>query len=920
MSSIIQGIGFTLLLVILSACAEKKSAAELIIEAKQSITEKKFYEAEISLKKLIKSTPKHSEARYLLGGLYSMMEKNDSAEKEFLKAIEYGINTESVVLDLASTYLKVGKNNEAIELISGTKFTEESSATLSQILAGKAYLNLRKMDKAREAFDTANDINAESSFSLYGEAIKASMDKDFLRAEAVIDGILTEESSYAEAWLLKAKFAERSERLEDAVSAYQSFLKLRPQAHSIKLLVAKNYLLLNKLDESEVLVNDLIKLNANNPTANLIKARVALERGQYQNVGKYANVALNVIPSNTLALYLSGLSYFYLEGYEQAYDKLTQATLNLPKDHPSHRFLILTMFRLGYIDQLVKAIDRFEGFYPHESELVTELASSLLKIGQFSANESQLLYEKALELEPGNSQAMTKLGIIKLLNNRAEGLTDIKAANEVGGTENTTVIALATAYMSSNEPKKALKSTDSWLEKHPKDIKVLLLKVKVLNVLNQPNEALVLLKHISQLNPENGNNYVMLGQQHFFLSQYIEAEHAFEYGLNLGENSKVVYDFLFRTKVKLNKKESFLNHLAEVANADTSVVWPRVILAQQALAVGDAEKSLFWLSGIKDKSSLPVDYFATILNSYFSLNDKDRLNQVAMEWQQQEPNNLQSYTMQIEMLDKWNDIEQALIVTRKARLQDALKNSTMLLLLDVRYSLNLGRNDEIVSQIDALKKKLPSNAQALQLIGIYSLMEKHYEIAKSNMLASYRIEKSVKTSLLLAKSYQYADGAEKAVSFLEQTPDNIRTNSAVLKLLLELYMQTSPRKAETMYQQQLSKTPNNLTALNNLAVLFTKKGDLVNAIKYAEKAKRLAPEHPEILDTLGVALFKNIQILEALAVLEKAYEVGGSAVIKLHYAQALAKNNQLDKANDVISELSELEKNSFASEIEEIQN
>jgi putative PEP-CTERM system TPR-repeat lipoprotein len=920
MSSRIQGIGFILLVIILSACAENKSAAELVLEAKQSITENNFSEAEISLKKVIRLSPKHSEARYLLGSLYSTMERNNSAEKEFLKAIEYGVNTENITLDLASIYVKVGKNRETIELIKDVNFIEESSLILSHILVGKAYLNLQKMDRAREAFDVANDINAESSFSLYGSAIKSSMDKDFLRAEAIIDGILDEEDTYAEAWLLKAKFSERSERLEDAISAYQSFLKLRPLAHSIKLLVAKNYLLLNKLDESEVIVDDLLKLNINNPTTNLIKARIALERSQYENVGKYANVALNVMSSNTLALYLLGLSHFYLEEYEQAYDKLNQATLNLPKNHPSHRFLILTMFRLGYIDQLIKAIDRFEGFYPHESELVSELASSLLKVDQFNMKESQLLYEKALDLDPGNSKAMTRLGIIKLLNNQADGLKDIKAANEFEASDNAAVLTLATVYMSTNEPEKSLKTIDSWLEKHPKDIKVLLLKVKAFNALKQPHSALTLLKNISQLSSRNVENYVMIGQQYFFLNQYIEAENALEQALDLGENSKAVYDFLFRIKVKLSKKENFLNYLAEVADVDSLLIWPRIILAQQSLITGDAEKSLYWLSTIKEEDTLPADYFATVLNSYFSLNDKENLNQEANKWQQQEPNNLQSYMMQIEMLDKWKDIELALKVTRKARRQDTLRNSTVLLLLDVRYSLSLGKNDEIASQIGALKKRLPNNAQALQLIGIYSLMEKRYEIAKSNMQASYQIEKSVKTSLLLAKSYQHAESANKAVSFLEQTPENIRTNSAVLKLLLELYMETSPIKAEAIYQKQLSTEPDNLTALNNIAVLFTKKGDLVNAIKYAEQAKGLAPEHPEILDTLGVALFKNIQILEALAVLEKAYEIGGSAAIKLHYAQALAKNKQLDRAKDVISELTEVERIDFASEIQQLQN
>ena len=920
MSSRIQGIGYIILMIILSACAENKSVPELIIEAKQSITDNKLHEAEISLKNIIKSKPKHSEARYLLGSLYAMMEKNDSAEKELLKAIEYGVNTEEAILDLTIIYIKVGKNLEAIELISKTKFTEESSVLLSHILIGKAYLNLGSLDRAREFFDIANDINAESYFSMYGAAIKASMDKDFQRAETVIDSVLVKNNTYAEAWLLKAKFSERSERIEEAIFAYQSFLKLRPQAHSIRLLMAKNYLSLNKLDDSEVIVDNLLKLNPQNPTANLIKSRIVLEREEYEEVGKYANVALNVISSNTLALYLSGLSHFYLEEYEQAYDKLTQATLSLPPDHPSYRFLMLTMFRLGYIDQLIEAIDKFEGFYPHESQLVSELASSLVKVEALNAEESQLLYEKALLLDPKSSKIMANLGVLKLLNNNADGLADIKAANEVDINENTTVLLLSAAYMSENEPQKALAAINLWLEKHSEDTEVLLLKVKVFNVLKQPSKALLLLEKITQLAPKDANNYVMLGQQYFISNQYTDAEKVLEYGVSLGVDSKNIYDFLFRTKVKLNKKENFLNRLAELMNNDSLLIWPRIILAQQSLISGEAKKALFWLSTIKNKNNLSVDYFATILNCYFLLNDKDNLKKEAIKWQQKEPNNLQSYTMYIEMLDKWRDIGQALKVTRNARNKEALKDSKTLLLLDVRYSLNLGKNNELSSQIEMLKKNLPDNAEALQLIGIYGLMEKHYSIAKQNLLASYRIDKNLKTSLLLAKAYEYADSAEKAVSFLEQTPGNIRANGSIIKLLSELYMETSPKKAEAIFRKQLITQPNSLEALNNLAVLLTENGDLINAIKYAEQAKNIAPEHPEILDTLGVALLKNTQILDALEVLEKAYGIGGGPSIKLHYAQALSKNKQYSIADNVIAKLTKLEKKEFASEIKEIKN
>lgn len=121
MLSLKQGSIALVIVILISACSEKKTHEELIVDAKNYIAQNELSHAEISLKKIIKSTPKHSQARHMLASIYMTMERNDSAEKELLKAIEYGGNKGELELELARLYIKVGKNTQAIELLNAIK-------------------------------------------------------------------------------------------------------------------------------------------------------------------------------------------------------------------------------------------------------------------------------------------------------------------------------------------------------------------------------------------------------------------------------------------------------------------------------------------------------------------------------------------------------------------------------------------------------------------------------------------------------------------------------------------------------------------------------------------------------------------------------------------------------------------------------
>ena len=279
-----------------------------------------------------------------------------------------------------------------------------------------------------------------------------------------------------------------------------------------------------------------------------------------------------------------------------------------------------------------------------------------------------------------------------------------------------------------------------------------------------------------------------LAEQHFLLANFLQAEQVLIQVLTLEDDSKEVYELQLRTSLELGKKTEFIEELSKTALAKPTLHWPRIILAQQLLIIRKAQESINWLATIADDNNLPADYYATALNSYFLLKDKKSINREARRWQQLAANNLQSYSIQIDLLEKLNDIEQALMITRLARSQEALAQLPLLMVLEVRYLLRLGKSEEIDILVNPLLARLPNNAQALQLAGIHALMQQHYAIGKERLKASYVIDENAKTALLLAKAYRETDGDNHAAQFLEPLVRQFPSSIAIQAFLSEIYM------------------------------------------------------------------------------------------------------------------------------------
>ena len=79
------------------------------------------------------------------------------------------------------------------------------------------------------------------------------------------------------------------------------------------------------------------------------------------------------------------------------------------------------------------------------------------------------------------------------------------------------------------------------------------------------------------------------------------------------------------------------------------------------------------------------------------------------------------------------------------------------------------------------------------------------------------------------------------------------------------------------------------------------------AIEYAEKAFKLAPEQPAVMDTLGVMLVDKGDAERGVELLQKASnQAPQNAMIRFNLAKALVKTGKKDEAKKELDELAKL--------------
>ncbi|EHJ03112.1 tetratricopeptide repeat protein [Marinobacter flavimaris] len=153
---------------------------------------------------------------------------------------------------------------------------------------------------------------------------------------------------------------------------------------------------------------------------------------------------------------------------------------------------------------------------------------------------------------------------------------------------------------------------------------------------------------------------------------------------------------------------------------------------------------------------------------------------------------------------------------------------------------------------------------------------------------------------LLLDQEQQQQALSTATEALEEHPDNIEIRYARAMLYDGI---GRPADAEADLKQIIEQEPENAVALNALGYILTTRTDrLREARGYIEKALRLDPNNPAILDSMGWVLFLEGQLEPALEYLSRAWAAFPDPEVAAHYGEALWMNGAEEQARIIWQE------------------
>ena len=225
----------------------------------------------------------------------------------------------------------------------------------------------------------------------------------------------------------------------------------------------------------------------------------------------------------------------------------------------------------------------------------------------------------------------------------------------------------------------------------------------------------------------------------------------------------------------------------------------------------------------------------------------------------------------------------------------------------IALHVDAGHIQEALAVARAVQKQIPMQAIGYVLEGdVYAVAKKWNEAISAyrrgvKQAGSGDVAMRLHSALILSGDRPAA--AQFAADWIERHPKDYpyRLHVAQTALASKDYS-----AAVQHYRKLLDAQPDNPLFLNNLAWASAQLKD-PRAVEFAEKAYKLAPERPSIMDTLGTLLIEKGDTARGLELLRKASALAPqSPDIRLNLAKALIKAGDKDAAKKELDELTKL--------------
>jgi tetratricopeptide (TPR) repeat protein len=516
----------------------------------------------------------------------------------------------------------------------------------------------------------------------------------------------------------------------------------------------------------------------------------------------------------------------------------------------------LKLVNAGKYDEAIREVNLILEGKPNSAPAYELLGTALIMKGEIDQGLNKL--EKAVEIKPMQSSAITKIGDVHMAQKEYEKAREafLKAIN-ISPLDRRAHQRLGILYEMDNKYSIAVDHYEKGLIGAPPEyvgIKVNL--ARLYNSSNNFEKTIDLLKGIITRDNRNTTAHIVLGTAYLGLKRIDESISEFRIARSLEPETERAHLSL---GIAYREKKNFLGSIKELEQV------------------------------VKIKPDWSTGHYQ-MGETLFAMKEYDKALKSYQRAEKLSPNPFLVRKRTADLYLEMDRFEEAISIF-KDMVQSEQVNPQIYDLLGSAYQIS-GQLDLAEKTFQEMCRKYTQNAFASYRTGLFYGFIKNYDMAISKFENGLRI--SPEDPLLLkALSVAYNqngdsdEAIETAGKILELFPENLDS-----KFYLATLCQDAKRdkKAIELYEDIISRKPDHVLALNNLADMLSESEDLRRldrAHDLAQKAVSAAPENGMVLDTLGWIFYKKKNYQQALDTLEKSVSILPENPIALYHLGAV---------------------------------
>ena len=881
-------ITLSLLLGLAAGCA-KKTSDEHFQAAQQFLTDKNVQSAVIELKSAIQLNPENGKYRLLLAEIAMSIGDVATADKEYEKAIANGIDLNLVAPSYLRAMFMARKHRELLKFIEKNQSLNEENSAIATVFKFLIELENENSESAKPMLDSTAAQDKYTDLASFAQAIMLNDAGQPVEAIAKLTAIGTSTRIQPELLLAKGRLQLGQRQFDEAMLSFQEFEKIIPNYFPVQLFQAQCLVEARKMSEAEVVVSSLMQRTPDQPLVNYLNAVLVFEKKDYAKAKEQAEKAIANGFDTPSARILAGLSAVNLKLNAQAlahFDRSREQIQNVPELARLYQALLLQSGR----SEELKAELLSKDPSANDPQLIAATAYQLMREGA-DAEAKKLLssYPKTTENNSSLQIAAMKLGIDGM---ESEGMADLEQALAQNPKADKAREVLAQSYLRAGQFAKADALADYWIKDSAEP--EIGYNLKAYSALLQGKTELAegFIAQATQANANNPFTLLLKAAVAESAKQWLDAEKFYQAALAADPSYLPAILPYYQLMKQQGKAGDAISAIQKLQTANPTMPSLRIGLAlmlgkeqqfQQVIDLINADKT----------ASPPLEYRKLLIEANNGLGNIAEVVNLTTEWYDENPENLEVAIAHSRAL--LANKEQAKALAVLDRLLAKLPENQQLLKAKLAIQIQTKNPVEALSTLDKITVEKQDALEFMQLKTQLMVQAQQIPQAKAYLEGEYRQAQTDPTATLLAELYLRSNAKPLALALLKSHYARYPQHVGAANMYANVVLETDLALASSIYQKALNEQSGDYVALNNYAWILHNAGDEQQALRFATRALVVAPNQPDVLDTLGSIRFKLGDTEQAIEAFQASLKSRPNhPEVLLNLAEALLKKG--DKA------------------------